>query len=534
MLSPALRILLFAVPFSVRRMFFMGEPGLHLEAITPEQNAVNPTMFQDSAGTTPITAIEQPVGLWLDSKLGAVRGADLRTSGAAGLLGSATAASFNTGTGAGSVTRVDASNQSYVQFSGLTASRWYEIRFSAVAGGTLQVRNGNETATVVASFTGSGQCIVNTAGTTITLTASAAATVTFTCAAVQIIPGNHVSQSSAGARPTYTRRVNALRGTEALTGADWTTNGSGAVTSGFSDPNGGTTAFRIVTSTAVINSGIYQNALTITSASQVESVWLRGNAGGEQVQIGDATNRTTVTLTTSWQRFTGTVIKLSANFVIYSNSLAQTWFAWRPDSRPASIAALSIPAYQRVTSSTDYDTEGFPCMVKGNGTSQWMSGTLDMSSTDKVLVVAGVTKYSDAAAALCELTASSSANNGSFAMFAPGSAAPRFFWRSRGTAGADADSASSFAAPYPAVVTGQGDIAADVSTLRVNGATAASSATDQGTGNYANSTLYLFARGGTGSWSSAGITSLTIRGGDGSAWVSRLENYAKNLMKLVY
>ena len=65
MLSPALRILLFAVPFSVRRMFFMGEPGLHLEAITPEQNATLRTMWQDSAGTTLVTAVEQPVGKWI-------------------------------------------------------------------------------------------------------------------------------------------------------------------------------------------------------------------------------------------------------------------------------------------------------------------------------------------------------------------------------------------------------------------------------------------------------------------------------------
>src|SRR3990167_7565049 len=39
------------------------------------------TLFQDSVGTTPVTAVEQPVGLILDKSKGLVLGAELVTNG---------------------------------------------------------------------------------------------------------------------------------------------------------------------------------------------------------------------------------------------------------------------------------------------------------------------------------------------------------------------------------------------------------------------------------------------------------------------
>ena len=39
------------------------------------------TMYQDAAGTTPVTAMEQPVGLWLDKSQGLQLGPELVTNG---------------------------------------------------------------------------------------------------------------------------------------------------------------------------------------------------------------------------------------------------------------------------------------------------------------------------------------------------------------------------------------------------------------------------------------------------------------------
>jgi len=57
--------------------------------------------------------------------------------------------------------------------------------------------------------------------------------------------------------------------------------------------------------------------------------------------------------------------------------------------------------------------------------------------------------------------------------------------------GGDAVTSSTFAAPTSNVLTAIGDIAADVSQLRVNGSVAATSAVDLGTGNYGNYPLFI-------------------------------------------
>jgi len=63
------------LPQRIRQLFAAGEQGVWYD---PSDFS---TMFQDSAGTTPITAVEQPVGLILDKSKGLVLGAELVTNG---------------------------------------------------------------------------------------------------------------------------------------------------------------------------------------------------------------------------------------------------------------------------------------------------------------------------------------------------------------------------------------------------------------------------------------------------------------------
>lgn len=562
-MRPVMRLLLAPTPFAIWKAFRNSEPGLHLEAVTPADNAINPTMFQDSAGTTPVTAVEQPLGLWLDTKNGNPRATpDLRTSGAIGLLGSATAATFNTGTGVGTVTRVDASNQSYVQISGLTASRFYELQCSAVSGGTLQVRNGSETGTVVASLTTTGQCVVFTSGTTITLTASAAATVSFTCSAVQSLSGNHAVQSSAGARPTFTQRVNLLTYSEQFDNAAWvktnilstTANADGIGDLAIPDS---TNASHILAQGSVVTvaaptklsvrakAGGYNHiAILLGSTNAVYFNLSTGvigvNPGGLVASIeasGDAPGYYDCAIinpnpnTTSASVF---VCQTNGASSFIGNGTSGVYFA-RADLRTADNAAKAIPAYQRVTTASDYDTAGFPPRVVGNGTSHFMTASLDMSSTDKVCVVASVTKNSDAATGLvCELT---NAAAQSFYLGAPtGSGSAKFSFKSQGSSPALAeDTASTYSAPVTCVATGIGDISSDVSQIRVNGSLRDAELADQGTGNYANSTLSLFSRGGSSLWLNGGISALTIRGTSiADSMRNAIERYHKALAKLIY
>jgi hypothetical protein len=81
-------------------------------------------------------------------------------------------------------------------------------------------------------------------------------------------------------------------------------------------------------------------------------------------------------------------------------------------------------------------------------------------------------------------------------MFDRGVSATAAAFRSHGTAASISDGDRG-AAPQSSIYTGLGSIADDTATLRRNGAVLATSATDQGTGNYSNSVLYLFSRAGT-------------------------------------
>lgn len=123
----------------------------------------------------------------------------------------------------------------------------------------------------------------------------------------------------------------------------------------------------------------------------------------------------------------------------------------------------------------------------------WATASIDFTSTDKVTVVAGIRKLSDAAAGVvAELSASAAANAGSFAIYAPPGATASVGSASRGsTTTVNALTSTTFPAPLSAVLSAIGDIAGPSILTRVNGAQAAQSATSQGGGNYGNYPLFV-------------------------------------------
>lgn len=128
----------------------------------------------------------------------------------------------------------------------------------------------------------------------------------------------------------------------------------------------------------------------------------------------------------------------------------------------------------------------------------WQTASLDFTSTDKVTIIAGVLKSSDASGALiAELSASLVVNPGTFGLLAPASVSPGYGFQSKGTVAATAAVTTGFPAPATNVLTGIGDISTDRCLLRVNSIQVASHAIDQGTGPYGNFPLYIGARGGT-------------------------------------
>lgn len=124
------------------------------------------------------------------------------------------------------------------------------------------------------------------------------------------------------------------------------------------------------------------------------------------------------------------------------------------------------------------------------------TGAIDFSGTSNVTVIACVRKLSDAAIGMiCELSANAGANSGAFFLDGPHSAGLATYGaRGGGTLSASLNSTANYAAPASSVLTLLGNISGDSLILRANGTQDATSAADQGTGNYGNYALNIGAR----------------------------------------
>jgi len=180
--------------------------------------------------------------------------------------------------------------------------------------------------------------------------------------------------------------------------------------------------------------------------------------------------------------------------------------------------SLLSNAYQRIAAATDYDSAGFLPYLEFDGTDDsLLTNSVNFTATDKMTVWAGVRKLSDAATAvIAELSANSGANNGVFVLGAPWSpATKRYSFNSNGNAGSVSEAATTsatFNAPITNVLTGIGDISGDIATLRINAVQAATSSSDQGTGNYGNYPLYIGRRNNATLPLNGNLYSLIIRG----------------------
>ena len=192
----------------------------------------------------------------------------------------------------------------------------------------------------------------------------------------------------------------------------------------------------------------------------------------------------------------------------------------------SSVSLKELPGnYAFQTTSTAYrptlkQDAGGNYYLLFDGTNDYLvTGPINFTSTDKMTVFAGVRKLSDATNAriIAELSATTESNNGSFSLQGPNAAgAATYLWQSKGTALTDAQ-ATDRTAPITNILTGLGDIAGDSAILRVNGAQAASSTADQGTGNFGNYPLYIGARGGSSLYLNGRLYSLIVRGAQSSA-----------------
>jgi len=508
------------------------------------------TLFQDAAGTIPVTAVNQPVGLCLDKSKGLVRGPELVTNGdfSSGTAGWTLQTGWTIAGGMASVNS-GASANVYLQqtLTGLVIGRTYQVSYSYnVVSGRVRL---NPSLVGVTANRGAGSVGTDTVLVVATsnnhnvwVQAIDAGTVaTIDNISVRELPGIHRSQSASLPRPTYARHPasgirNLLTFTEEFENAAWAKSRSSISPNVATGPDGSLTADKLVEDTSSTDHRLsYGPSLTLpTGSPSTGSIYMKAGernffrfyvlfipgapnwtvnlttgavniiSGGEfvtvsTVNVGNGWWRISWTFTaqtaTSSGAIYGSIATDAGGTINYTGDGTSGIFVWGAQLELGSTAT----AYQRVRSVFDVTEAGQPDLyyLSYDGSDDFLSTAPFAWGSDKATICAGVRKLSDAAGdrVIVEASANSDSTNGTFRL---GTNAATFTWRSRGTVSADTSGAG--AQPISAVLTGIGDISGDVARLRRTGVQVGEVLTDQGTGNFGTHSIFFGARAGTSSF----------------------------------
>jgi hypothetical protein len=430
--------------FSPADLFSAGEQGAWYD---PSDLT---TLFTDSAGTTPVTGVEQFVGR-MNDKSGRGNHATQTTSAKRPKL----AARYNL----------------------LTYSEQFDNAvWSTVVG--------------IANF-GSGS-VANTTATTDPLGGNTADLITTATTNSHYINSNNNITVINGA--VYTFSVYLKKGS-GVNAPDW-------ITVFFNAAGFGVTyvaAFNITT----VQAGSVGAGVSNPTIQSVGNGWVRcsitatatSTTSSSGVGVGFNNNANTASLPS------------------YAANSGENVFIWGADLRPASQATGLIgPTYQRVVDAATYDTAGFLPYLQFDGLDDSMStNSIDFSAGDKMTVWAGVRKLSDAnTGTVAQLSPSTSTNNGVFGLYVPFNtgASADYAWQSKGTIRITVNSSVS-TGPATSVFTAIGNISAPLAQLRQNAIQIATSSASQGTGNFGNFALNI---GEGAGFLNGWLTSLIVRG----------------------
>jgi hypothetical protein len=359
---------------------------------------------------------------------------------------------------------------------------------------------------------------------------------------VQTLPdlsprNNPFSQANSGNRAAWFRepktgRRNSLTRTEEVDNAAWTKTNITVTQNTTIAPDGTLTADTITPTTAAENIVFSGTQGTAGSNTATFSLHIKKTAGWAVLLIWNGTgnqgirqwvNCSTGVLGTGSTNTTGTLLGAATqdlgdyfrvsvsgtisgffrvafrivdgdNDFLYTGVNLTPIVAWGAQLELGSTAT----PYQRVTTAFDVTEAGQrDCFgVRFDGTDDWYERAINFSGTDKVTLFVAMRRRSDAArGTVLELTSSIDSNNGAFHLTAPNAASATFGFESKGTTLRDA--VITQAMGNPRIITAIGDISGDLASIQVDNGTPTTNTGDQGSGNYANSTLYLGRRGGS-------------------------------------
>jgi hypothetical protein len=382
--------------------------------------------------------------------------------------------------------------------------------------------------------------------------------------------GNHRFQPTSANRPVVSARVNLLTKTEQFDDAAWVKSGvnpfgSGSVANATTAPDGTITADFLCEDTTNARHTVYQS-ISYTLTTPFKYVIYAKQSTRSSILVGVGNSRFTRCVVSLITGTAGAFVGVeAANVTATTRNVGNDWweiivsgafsvadtgffwagvsngtesyagngtsgiFIWGADNRPLN-QGVGLPVYQRVNTSTDYDSTGFPVYIKPNGSNQFMqTNSINFTATDKMTVWQGLRKIDSGSRFIIELSASVQTNNGTFAIetFVDS----KIYATSKGTTLRDV-ATGVLSTSATVVVTEQADISAPQLLIRANGVQAASTTAGQGTGNYGNYPAYFYARAGSSSFFNGNDYGSIARGAASTAaQITAGETYINSLTK---
>lgn len=524
-------------------LFGQNEPGVLFDPTDLT------TLYQDRAGTTPVTAAGQSVGLRLSKDQGLRKGPELVTNGTFGAnitgwsnTGSSTSI-WESGAARWSTATADFSGFRSASFA-TVVGRTYEFTATVLentgaawriilVNGDGSYSNGTDNYTTPGTRTARFIATQTTSFVEIRNGTAATANRLIDNISVRELAGNHEVAVSDAKRGVYgwmpkTGRRNLLERTEEFGNAYWNTTAVTVVPDQTAAHTGTITADRITKASVAFQSAFRTSITSVASQTYTVSAYFKSDtltrasiaaiSGTTDVRywfdlsaktVGGAIGSFTTGYVDSaiedvgggWLRFSLTVTAQATQIATYfypdkaDNAVAGSVFVWGAQLEVGSTAT----AYQRVASQYEITEAGVPTCyyVQADGVDDAYVTPTITPNTDKVQVFAGIRKLSETGVGtFVEFSTAGDVNNGAFYLRAPWEGVGSYDWNSQGTLNSRVGS-SGQTAPITNVITGLGDISGDTATLRINGTQVAQSTIDQGTGNYLAYPAYIYARGGT-------------------------------------
>lgn len=349
------------------------------------------TLFQDSTGTTPFTAVEQFVGLMLDKRLGLVRGAEvftgfpaMTTVNANGTVATSPSNVICTctvaglyGANGGVSALANTTYELTISWSGNTNGRSIAYDFGSSGGGLGTAVSG--TLTRIIRPASAGGFNVYASGGLVS------ETFTVSVVSAKVIAGNHAIQATAASRLVGSARVNLLLATEgALATYPVSSNviNASVTIPGF--------AASVHFNDGVADAWAYKTFTPISGPTYTLSVFVQMDDNGVPVP-GAAADAAADFSTVIYNGVAvGAVVTPTANPLVFlvrisgvsaaavSTNFGVVKFAAH-SARTFKVTGYQLDIgttatrYQRVNTDTDYDTAGFPVYTLLDGGDDSMS-----------------------------------------------------------------------------------------------------------------------------------------------------------------